>query len=77
MEAGDRGEMWCNVDSLITVRDHIFIMATSPLLQVILVHAHGTGHIGTEKTLHHLRADFHIPGVRGLVCEFVRAYEIC
>jgi hypothetical protein len=54
MEAGDRGEMWCNVDSLIKVCDHIFIMATSPLLQIILVHAHGTGHIGTEKTLHHL-----------------------
>jgi hypothetical protein len=69
--------MWCIIDGLITVRDGIFIMETSPLLQIILEHAHGTRHKGTEKTLHHLRADFHIPGVRGLVREFVRAYEIC
>jgi hypothetical protein len=77
VEAGNHGEMWCIIDGLIMVHDCIFIMATSLLLLIILVHAHGIGHKSTEKTLHHLHADFHIPGMRGLVSEFVRAYEIC
>jgi hypothetical protein len=76
VEADDCGETWCIIDDIIMLRGHPFIVVTSPLLQSILVHAHGVGHEGTEKTLHRLRADFHIPGARGLVREFVHACEI-
>jgi hypothetical protein len=34
-------------------------------------------HEGIEKTLHRLRADFHIPGERDVVHDFVRTYEVC
>jgi hypothetical protein len=73
VEAGDHGEVW----HIITVHGCPFVAATSPLLQAILVHTHGTGHEGTKKILHHLRADFHIPSTRDLVREFVCACKIC
>jgi hypothetical protein len=52
VEAGDRGETWHIVDDLIIVCGRPFVTATSPLLQAILEHTHGTGHEGIGKTLH-------------------------
>jgi hypothetical protein len=70
-------ETWRIIDSIITVCDRPFIMTTSPLLQSILAHAHDARHEGTEKTLHRLRAGFHIPSMHSLVRDFVRACEVC
>jgi hypothetical protein len=39
--------------------------------------AHAVGHEGMEKTLHHLRSDFHIPGARAAVQEIVHACTTC
>jgi hypothetical protein len=50
MQAGDRGTAWRIIDGIIMVRGRSFVMATSPLLQAILVHAHSTEHEGMEKT---------------------------
>jgi hypothetical protein len=77
VEAGHHGTAWRIIDGIITVCGCPFIMATSPLPQAILVHAHAARHEGIEKTLHRLHADFHIPGVPGLVREFLRACEMC
>jgi hypothetical protein len=73
VEADDCGETWHIIDDIIMVRGRPFVAVISPLLQSILVHAHGAGHEGTEKTLHRLCVDFHVLGARGLVREFVRA----
>jgi hypothetical protein len=35
------------------------------------------GHEGMEKTLHRLQTDFHVPGARALVWDFIRACTLC
>jgi hypothetical protein len=55
----------------------VFINPTSAPLSFILDNAHGAGHEGTQKTLHHLRTDFHLPGARAVVQEYVRACAVC
>jgi hypothetical protein len=75
--AGTHGEKWQLIDGLITVAGRIYMPSSSSQLQAALEGAHGMGHEGTEKTLHRLRADFHVPGARALVQEFVRACVVC
>jgi hypothetical protein len=65
------------VDGLITVDNRIYVLVSLASLQAILDNAHGSGHEGTEKTLHRVHVDFHIPGDRALVCEFVCACVVC
>jgi hypothetical protein len=65
------------VVGVITIDGRVYVLASSASLQAILDNAHGAGHEGTEKTLHRVRADFHILGAQALVCEFVRACAIC
>jgi hypothetical protein len=71
--AGERGEQWQVVDGLITMHGKLYVPASSSSVSRILESAHGIGHEGAEKTLHPLRADFHIPGARKAVRDFVRA----
>jgi hypothetical protein len=75
--AGARGASWAVVDDLITVDGRVYVPTSSASLQAILDNEHGAGHEGTEKTLHRVRADFHIPSTRALVHEFMRACAIC
>jgi hypothetical protein len=75
--AGGCGDKWRVVDGLVMVNGCVYIPPTSPSVSVILDSAHGTGHEGVEKTLHRLRVDFHLPGSRRLVQEFVRACMVC
>lgn len=51
--------------------------AASPSLPAILAAAHDAGHEGVQKTLHRLRADFHIPGARTVVQDYVRVCVTC
>ena len=51
--------------------------ATSSARQVVLELVHGAGHEGVHKTLHQLRADFHLPNDRVAVQDFVRACSVC
>jgi hypothetical protein len=75
--AGRRGEQRRVVDGLITMRGKLYVPASSPSVPRILESAHGIGHEGAEKTLHRLRVDFHIPGARKAVRDFVRACATC
>jgi hypothetical protein len=75
VERGDRGTNWCIKDSLILVDGCVYIPANSP--SAVLHGAHGAGHEGVAKTLHRLQTDFHLPGARAIVQDFVRTCEVC
>jgi hypothetical protein len=75
--AGLRGDTWGITDELVTVKGRVYLAPSSPSLSVALQHAHDTGHEGVEKTLHRLRADFHVPGAHGVVQDFVKSCVVC
>lgn len=77
VQAGTRTEPWAIVDDLLTFEGRVYVPPTSPSLSLLLSSAHGAGHEGTQKTLHRLRADFHVPGARAKVADFVRACTTC
>jgi len=68
---------WSMVDGLIMFKGRVYVAATSAARQAILELVHGTGHEGVHKTLHRLRADFHLPNDRVVVQDFVRACSVC
>jgi hypothetical protein len=74
--AGKRGKLWATTDVLIIVASHVYLPPSSPCVQHVLAAAHGAGHEGTEKTLHQLRRDFHLPGTHAVVRDFVRTCVI-
>ncbi|WVZ76921.1 LOW QUALITY PROTEIN: hypothetical protein U9M48_024839 [Paspalum notatum var. saurae] len=75
MLRGERPSQWTVVDSIVLFSGCLFIPASSPLIQEVLRMAHGMGHESVQKTLHRLRADFHI--VNDKRAEFVRACKTC
>jgi hypothetical protein len=75
--AGSRNEQWKVVDDLIVTRGKVYVSASSPSVPRILENTHGVGHEGAEKTLHRLRADFHLPGALALVLDFVKSCATC
>ena len=68
---------WSVVDGLILFKGRIFVSPSSDLLLSILESIHGAGHEGVHKTVHRLRADFHVPNDRVVVQDFVRACSVC
>jgi hypothetical protein len=64
-------------DDLIIVPDQVDVPPTSVCLQQAFTVAHGVGHDGIAKTLHHLHIDFHVFRTCTLVTEFVRACATC
>jgi len=68
---------WSIVDGLILFKVRIFVSPSSELLPSILDSVHGAGHEGVHKTVHRLRADFHVPNDRVVVQDFVRACFVC
>jgi hypothetical protein len=74
---GTKGLSWRAQDGLIIVNNRIYISLLSSCLQEALMATHGAGHEGIAMTLHRLRADFHVPGGRTIVTEFVRACATC
>jgi hypothetical protein len=75
--AGECGEHWKVADGLIVVRDKVYVQGSSPSVPHILESAHNVGHEDAEKTLHRLRADFHVPSARALVLDFVKSCTVC
>jgi len=65
------------VDQLLLKNGKVFVPASYDVVPSLLEFAHGLGHEGIQKTLHRLRSDFHIPGDRRLVREYVRNCETC
>jgi hypothetical protein len=63
--AGSRPAPWSVVDP------------ASPLLQEIMRAVHEDGHEGVQRTLHHLRRDFHFPNMKEVVQALVRSCAVC
>jgi hypothetical protein len=74
---GEKGEHWRIIEGLIMSHGKVFVPMESLVLPGLLAHAHECGHEGIEKTLHWLRADFHVPSARALVRDFVSACTTC
>jgi hypothetical protein len=74
---GEKGEHWRIIDDLITVHGKVYVRPESPVLASLLAHTHGCDHEGTEKTLHRLRAEFHVSSARALVRDFMRVCTTC
>jgi hypothetical protein len=77
IRGGAKPTPWSVVDGLILYKDRVYVAPPSNLRQCILEQVHGAGHEGVHKTLHRLRADFHIPCDRRVVRDFVRACTVC
>jgi hypothetical protein len=59
------------------VHGKVYAPPESPELAGLLAHMHECGHEGTEKMLHRLRADFHVPSTRALVHDSMHACTTC
>ncbi|WVZ58711.1 hypothetical protein U9M48_008951 [Paspalum notatum var. saurae] len=69
-------EGWSVQDGLLLKHRKVFVLP-SDLVTAVITEAHGAGHEGIEKTLHRVRAGFHIPGDRSHVQDYVRACHVC
>jgi hypothetical protein len=65
------------MDNLVVVNGWVYIPTGSPSTHTTLLNAHDVGHEGIAKTLHRLRADFHLPGACTTVQDFVRTCLVC
>ena len=65
------------VDGLILFKGRVYVAATFAALQAVLDLVHGMAHEGVHKTLHRLRADFHVPNDCVVIQDFVRACAVC
>ena len=72
-----RGAPWGLCDGMVTFDSRLYIPPSSPLLHKVLATIHEDGHEGVQRTLHHLRRDFHFPDMRRMVQDFVRACNTC
>ncbi|WVZ70931.1 hypothetical protein U9M48_019560 [Paspalum notatum var. saurae] len=68
---------WSVVDGLWIKDSKVFVPASSPLVSTIIADAHNTGHEGIQKTLHRVRATFHIHGDRSRVRDYVLSCRVC
>jgi hypothetical protein len=68
---------WKMVDNLIMVNGRVYLLATSSVFPEALASAHRTSHKGVERTLHRFRVDFHVPGSRTIVQDYVRTCATC
>lgn len=75
--AGTRAAPWAIRDGLLTYSGRICIGSDSPLLQELLAIVHNDGHEGVQRTLHRLRRDYHFPGMRTIIQDFVRTCATC
>ena len=77
LDAGNLEEPWRLTDGLLLHGRRLFVPDHCDLSHQVLLLAHSAGHEGVQKTLHHLRADFYIPGDWALVREWVRSCVTC
>lgn len=68
---------WTIIDDLLLFTGRVFVQASSLVLPLILAAAHDVGHEGVHKTLHQLRADFHVPNARSVVQNYFRSCVMC
>lgn len=75
--AGGAMPGWSVVDDLILFHSRVFVPAESEVWATLLADTHNSGHEGSQKTLHRLRSQFHVPGMGKLIQEFVRGCATC
>jgi hypothetical protein len=73
VEVGTRGKLWAIKDGLITVAGHVYLLPSSPCVQLVLAVTHEAGREGIEKSLHPLRHDIHLPGTHTAVWDCVHS----
>jgi hypothetical protein len=56
---------------LVQYGGRLYLPPTSPLLHEVLAAVHEEGHEGVQRTLHHLRRDFHFPNMKHAVQDLV------
>lgn len=77
-KAAKEEDGWTIADQLLLLKDgKVFVPASYAAVSSLLEFAHGMGHEGIQKVLHRLGSDFHIPGDRRLVLNFVCNCEVC
>ena len=67
---------WTIADGLLHGK-RVYVPDLQDLRHQVVTLAHTTGHEGVQKTLVRLRSDFHIPGDRKLVQDYVRTCGVC
>jgi hypothetical protein len=77
LRAGTHDKDWHVTDGLVLVAGRIYLPGTSSTISLACATTHGARHEGVAKTLHRLRADFHVPGACTLVAEFAYACATC
>ena len=77
IRGGVKPAPWKVVNGLILFKGRVYISPSSSILPTILESVHGVGHEGVHKTLHRLRADFHVPNDCVVIQDFVRACAVC
>jgi hypothetical protein len=77
LRAGELPAPWHEDLGLLLHGARVFLPNFGDLRHQALQLAHGTGHEGTQKTLHRLRAEFYIHGDRALVADWVRSCTTC
>lgn len=77
IEEGTLQAPWSMVDGIVVYDSRIFLPYAASVLPSIVGAIHYLGHEGIQKTLNRLRADFHIPGDRQLVIDWVRGCATC
>jgi hypothetical protein len=77
LDTGELEAPWCLADGLLLRGRRLFVPNHGDLRHQVLSLAHSAGHEGVQKTLHHLHADFFIPGDRALVQAWVRSCVMC
>jgi hypothetical protein len=77
LDAGELEAPWRQADGLLLHGRRLFVPDHGDLRHQVLSLAHSAGHDGVQKTLHHLRADFFIPGDRALVQAWVQSCVTC
>jgi hypothetical protein len=80
LEMIDKGEAttkWYAVNGLAIHSGRVFVPTMSSLWLSILATAHGAGHEGVQKTLHHLRALFYNDNIAKLFKDYVRGCVVC
>jgi transposase InsO family protein len=77
VQAGARPAPWTVADGMVQFGGRLYIPPGSPLTSEIVAAVHEEGHEGVLRTLHRLRRDFHIPNMKRVVQDFVRACDTC
>lgn len=77
LRGGDLPAPWWHAEGLLPHGSRVFMPDHDDLRSQVFLLAHITGHEGTQKTLHRLRADFYFPGDRALVHDWVRSCVTC